>query len=86
MQNAKLVVHQTVIKELDEASLKKSLLTEILSSNQQTFDSKNKQLQELQNEIAQLRSQQSQQAEYLNEQQKIFAELVAHIRRSKGWL
>lgn len=77
LQNAKLVVHQTVIKELDEASLKKSLLTEILNSNQQTFDSKNKQLQELQNEIAQLRSQQSQQAEYLNEQQKIFAELVA---------
>lgn len=83
MQNAKLVVHQTVIKELDEASLKKSLLTEILSSNQQTFDSKNKQLQELQNEIAQLRSQQSQQAEYLNEQQKIFAELVAQYPQVK---
>lgn len=83
MQNAKLVVHQTVIKELDEASLKKSLLTEILSSNQQTFDSKNKQLQELQNEITQLRSQQSQQAEYLNEQQKIFAELVAQYPQVK---
>lgn len=83
MQNAKLVVHQTVIKELDEASLKKSLLTEILSSNQQTFDSKNKQLQELQNENTQLRSQQSWQAEYLKEQQNIFAELVAQYPQVK---
>lgn len=77
LSNAKLAIHQTVIKELDEASLKKSLLTDILNTNQQAFDSKNKQLQELQDELSKLRAQQGQQAEDLKEQQKIFAELVA---------
>lgn len=74
---AKLVVHQTVIKELDEASLKKSLLADVLNSNQKTFDSKNNQLQALQNEIATLHAQQNQHIELVNEQKKIFDELVA---------
>jgi len=77
LPKARLVLHQTVIKELDEATLKQSLLADVLNSNRQVFDTKNKQLQDLQNELASLRSKQSQQSEYLQEQQKIFAELVA---------
>ncbi|MDO8350755.1 MAG: TIGR00341 family protein, partial [Gallionella sp.] len=77
MPNAKLIVHQTVIKELDEATLKKTLLSEVLNSNQQEFDSKNSQLADLQNELAGLRAQQGQQDDYQQEQKKIFDELVA---------
>ena len=77
LPKARLVLHQTVIKELDEATLKQSLLADVLNSNQQVFDTKNKQLQDLQNELANLRTKQNQQSEYLQEQKKIFAELVA---------
>lgn len=77
LPKARLVLHQTVIKELDEASLKKALLAEVLSSNQQSFDSKNKQLQMLQNEIASLHAQQNIQVEAQRDQQKILSELVA---------
>lgn len=77
LHNARLIVHQTVIKELDEASLKKSLLAEILNTNYETFDTKNKQIQELQNEISNLRMQQNKQTEYQKEYQRIFDELVA---------
>lgn len=77
LQDAKLIVHQTVIKELDEATLKKSLLTEILNTNQVTFDSKNKQIQDLQSEVASLREQQSKQADSLKDQQSISEELFA---------
>jgi len=77
MPNAKLIVHQTVINELDEATLKKTLLSEILNSNQQIFDSKNKQLTDSQNELANLHAQQDQQVNYPKEQKKIFDELVA---------
>lgn len=77
LQNARLIVHQTVIKELDEASLKKSLLADVLNSNQETFDTKNKQIQDLQKEISSLQARQIQQAESLKEQQEIFEELVA---------
>ncbi len=41
--NAKLVFHQTVIKELDETSLRKSLLNEILTAHQVTDDVKGRQ-------------------------------------------
>jgi predicted nuclease with TOPRIM domain len=77
MPNAKLIVHQTVIKELDETRLSKTLLTEVLNSTQQTFDVKNSQLTDLQNELAKLRAQQGKQNDYLQEQKKIFDELVA---------
>lgn len=77
LRNAKLVVHQTVIKELDEALLKKSLLAEILDTNSEVFDSKNRQIQDLQNEILSMRAQQSRQTMQLEDQQKIFDELVA---------
>ena len=74
---AKLMFHQTVIKELDEASLKKSLLADVLSSSQQTFDAKNKQLGDLQNELSRLRLQQSNNDNYLKDNKKIFDELIA---------
>jgi uncharacterized hydrophobic protein (TIGR00271 family) len=74
---AKLNIHQTVIKQLDEASLKKSLLTEILSANQVASDSKNKEIQDLQNEVSNLKEQQSKQADYIKGQEIIFNELVA---------
>ncbi len=77
LNKTKLVLHQTVIKELDEASLKKSLLADVVNSNQQTFDVKNKQLQILQDELNRLRLQQNQRDEQLKDQQKIFDELVA---------
>ncbi len=88
LPRAKLVVHQTIIQKLDEASLKKSLLADVLSSNQQTFDSKNKQLQVIETELSSLREQYSQQSErikeqknqqdaQLKEQQQIFNELSA---------
>ena len=77
LPKARLVLHQTVIKELDEASLKKALLAEVLSSNQQSFDSKNKQLQLLQGEIATLHAQQNEHVEAQRDQQKILSELVA---------
>lgn len=77
MPNARLIVHQTVIKELDEATLSKTLLTEVLNSTQQTFDIKNSQLTDLQNELAGLRAQQEKQDDYLREQENIFNELVA---------
>lgn len=72
LANAKLVLHQTVIKELDEASLKKSLLADVLNTNQQA----NKQLQDLQNEVLSLRALQHQQTARLAEQKKIQAELI----------
>jgi uncharacterized hydrophobic protein (TIGR00271 family) len=77
LPKARLVLHQTVIKELDEASLKKALLADVLSTNQQSFDSKNKKLQDLEGEIATLHAQQQQQIELLLDQKKIFDELVA---------
>lgn len=79
--DAKLIVHQTVIKQLDEALLKKSLLAEVLSSSQDTLESKNKQILDLQKEISSLQGQQNKQADYLKEQQKIFEELVAQYPR-----
>lgn len=75
--NAKLVIHQAMAKELDEASLRQSLLSEMLSANQQTFDSKNKQIQELQGELLRLQAPQNQHTDDTREQQKIFAELIA---------
>ncbi|MFA6061213.1 MAG: TIGR00341 family protein [Gallionella sp.] len=75
--DARLIVHQTVIKELDEASLKKSLLADVLNSNQQTFDTKNKQLQDLQNELSRVQLQQSNNDNYLKDNKKIFDELIA---------
>lgn len=75
--DAKLIFHQTVVKELDEASLKKSLLADVLNSNQQSFDAKNKQLQDMQNELSRLRQQQSNNDNYLKDNRKIFDELVA---------
>ncbi|MDP1635656.1 MAG: DUF389 domain-containing protein, partial [Gallionellaceae bacterium] len=77
MPNAKLIVHQTVIKELDEARLSKTLLTEVLNSTQQTFDTKNSQLENLQHELSGLRALQGKQEDYLQEQKKIFNELIA---------
>lgn len=77
LQNAQLIVHQTVIKELDEATLKKALLAEVINSNQITFDTKNKQIQSLQDEISIMRGQQNLQTEYQKKQKEIFEELVA---------
>lgn len=84
LAQAHLVVHQTVVKELDEASLKQSLLTDVLSSNQAVFDTKNQQIQALEKQVAQLTAQQSQQAELL-QTQKIwlseFAVLFPQVRQ-----
>ena len=77
LANAKLIVHQTFFKELNEASLKKSLLTEVLSANQETFDSKNKQIEELKNELSNLKAQQNKQIEYQKQQQEIIQEFMA---------
>jgi uncharacterized hydrophobic protein (TIGR00271 family) len=77
MPEAKLVVHQTVIKQLDEASLKKTLLAEILSSSQESLENKNQQILDLQKQVTSLQEQQNKQAGYLKEQQLIFDELVA---------
>jgi hypothetical protein len=77
IQNAKLIVHQTVIKELDEASLKKSVLADVLNSNQQTFNTKNKQLQDLQNELSRLQFQQNSNDNHLKDNKKIFDEMIA---------
>lgn len=77
LAGTRLVVHQTVIRDLDENSLKKSLLSEVLSSNQETFDIKNKQLMDLQSEVTMLRAQQARQLADSNDQQKIFDELLA---------
>lgn len=74
---ANLVVHQSVYKELDEALLKKSLLAELLNSNQATFDTKSKQISTLQNDLANLQALQSQLFVSPKEQKKIFDELVA---------
>jgi hypothetical protein len=71
---ARLIVHQSAYKELDETSLKKSLLAELVNSNQDIFDPKNKQIRDLQNQLALLQAQQS---VSLEEQKKIFNELLA---------
>lgn len=71
---ARLIVHQSAYKELDETSLKKSLLAELVNSNQDIFDTKNKQIRDLQNQLALLQAQQS---VSLEEQKKIFKELLA---------
>ncbi|MFY9261364.1 MAG: TIGR00341 family protein [Gallionella sp.] len=75
--NAKLIVHQTVIKELDEASLRKSLLSDVISKNQEVFDSKNQQIQDLKQQVADFKAQKMQQTSYLADQQKIFDEFLA---------
>lgn len=73
--NAKLTIHQVANKELDVASLKQSLLTEVISANQNTLDDKNRQIQDLQNKLASLQEQQP--SGYLKDRQAVFAELVA---------
>ena len=83
LPKAKLIVHQNLIKELDEATLKKSLLADVLSSNQEKFDSKNKQLEILQNEVISLRALQAQQDESLSEQKKIGEEFFAQYPEVK---
>lgn len=83
LPHARLVVHQTVIKELDEASLKKSLLSDVLSANQVTFsvkdkliEDRNREIQSLKTEISGLQAAQAQEAADRKGQQKIFDELV----------
>jgi hypothetical protein len=90
LPRTRLIVHQTVIRELDEASLKKSLLSDVLSSNQETFDAKDKQIrnrdkqiQDLKNEISALQAERGRQEALRREQQKIFEELVAQYPRIK---
>ncbi len=83
LESAKLKIQQTVIKELDEASLKKSLLADMLNSNQETFASKNKQIEDLKSELARLSVQQGLQIEFQKEQQKIYAELIAQYPQIK---
>lgn len=75
--NANLIVHQTVIKALDEASLRKSLLSDVVSKNQEVFDSKNQQIQDLKQQVADFQAQKMQQTSYLADQQKIFDEFLA---------
>ena len=83
LQNAKFTVHQNVIKELDEASLRKSLLAEVLHSNQKALNTENTQVQALQSAIANLKALQVQHAESLKEEQRIFEELVAQYPQIK---
>jgi hypothetical protein len=71
---ARLIVHQSAYKELDETSLKKSLLAELVNTNQDIFNAKNKQIRDLQNQLTQLQAQQS---VSLEEQRMIFRELLA---------
>ncbi|MDD2722151.1 MAG: TIGR00341 family protein [Gallionella sp.] len=74
LDKAKLVVNQNLIKELDEASLKKSLLADIVNTTKDKFDSKNKELDDLKNEVTQLRASQHLQSEALKEQKQISEE------------
>lgn len=73
--DAKLVIHQAVSKELDVPTLKKTLLSEMLSANQDSQENKSKIL-ELQNAIASLQEQQGKKADDMKEQERIFEELV----------
>ncbi|MDD2774639.1 MAG: TIGR00341 family protein [Gallionella sp.] len=75
--NANLIVHQTVIKELDEATLRKSLLSDVLSNNQEVFDAKNHQILDLKQQLANFQVQKIQQTSNLADQQKIFDEFLA---------
>ncbi len=75
--SARLLVHQTGIKELDEAALKKSLLNDVLSNNQQVSDSNNTQVKNLQTEISVLKTENNQLTEINKNQEKLFAELTA---------
>ncbi|ADE11155.1 TIGR00341 family protein [Sideroxydans lithotrophicus] len=74
---ARLVIHQSAYNEFDETSLKKSLLAELLNTSQDIFDTKNKQIHDLQKQIALLQEQQAEQSASLAEQKKIFDELLA---------
>lgn len=83
IENAKLIVHQSLDKEYDETSLTKSLLSGIFNSSQEALDAKNKQIQELQNTISDLRAQRDSQIGKPNERQKIFSELAAQYPQVK---
>lgn len=73
----KLVVHQTGIKELDEATLKNTLLGDVANSNRRVFEVNNNRLQGLEAEVAMLKTEKIQLAEKAKDEEKIFAELVA---------
>ncbi len=84
LAQAKLLVRQTVVRELDEAKLKKSLLSEVLSNNQAVFDAKNQQIQALEAQVAQLTAQQGQQAALRQTEQTLlgeFAVLFPQVRK-----
>ena len=83
LKDAKFTVHQNVIQELDEASLKKSLLAEVLHSNQKALNTENTQVLALKSAIASLKALQDQHADNLKEEQKIFEELVAQYPEIK---
>ena len=83
LKDAKFTVHQNVIQELDEASLKKSLLAEVLHSNQKALNTENTQVLALKSAIASLKALQDQHADNLKEEQKLFEELVAQYPEIK---
>jgi len=81
---AKLVVHQTGIKELDEAALKKTLLADVVTNNQHTFDANNNRLQALQAEVSLLKTEKVQLAEKAMDEDKLLAELFAQYPEIVG--
>ena len=58
LENAKLVIHQSGDRKLDIASLKTSLLSELYGASQKTSEEKDKQIQELEKELLQVRADQ----------------------------
>ena len=84
LPNTRLVVHQAVIQELDEASLKKTLLSEVLSANTVAFNDKDKQIErrekrigELQEEVVRLKAQQAVIDDAQKDREKMVRELSA---------
>jgi len=83
LQDAKFSVHQNLIQELDEASLRKSLLADVLHSSQKALNAENTQIQALQSAISKLKSLQDEHADRVKEEQKLFDELVAQFPQIK---
>lgn len=58
LENAKLVVHQPSDKKIDLVSLKTSLLSDLYSTSQKASETKDKQIQALEQELVQIKAEQ----------------------------
>jgi uncharacterized hydrophobic protein (TIGR00271 family) len=58
LEDAKLIVHQPSDKKIDIASLKISLLSDLYSTSIKTSEERDKHIQELENELAQIKAEQ----------------------------